>query len=535
MAESKTIFWSPRGGNNAADAWGSCHVFSSETTDEQTGVKHRDTIIVDLGQEERLYNYMGGQYDMMVPVVTDCVAVPGHDRPAEQDKAKAIFLTHGHSDHIFGIYAYTEMGAELPPVYGTPFTMTMLRKGFIERGVPEEKWPEMREIHAGETVRIGDLSVRSMQASHSIPGALSFKISNGTESVFHSGDTKGDETSFLEGGVDFDDYKKIVEEAPIDFMSFDALAVTKAGHATYESEVADAYKTIFEENEGKPVVAVLPAAHLERLASVIAAAQEKGRNVVLNGGSLMDSNLLGLEMAGVNLQEKFPKTTVVGALNEKAAELDPEKTVVITTGIYAEQSSPFVRFLKGDEKAFDLRSDAVIVAPLTDDKNEQLQVLIDGSERARNCKRVTAKDFPKMYGGGHAQKEDFDRINALLQPKMIAPIHLPTPLADKFNAYAAKQGLSVFDRQVRNGDTVTVTPSGCTLFAGEKQEWIGMKHEKGADGKQKLVETAVFQDEHFARSDKIERVRRNKVAYYENKAQSLPLPLRHRAKSAGRS
>lgn len=534
MADDNTISWSPRGGNNAADAWGSCHVFTSKTTDEQTGKKNRDTIIVDLGQEERTYNYMGGHYDTMVPVVTDCLAVPGHKAPAEEDKAKAIFLTHGHSDHIFGIYAYTEMGAELPPVYGTPFTMTMLRKGFIERGIPQDKWPEMKEIHAGETVKIGNTTVRSMQASHSIPGALSFKISNGTETVFHSGDTKGDETSFLEGGVDFDDYRKISADGAIDFMSFDALAVTKPGHATYESEVFDAYKTIFNKYADKPAVAVLPAAHLERLASVIAAAQECGKNVVLNGGPTMDTNLLGLQMAGVDLQKKFPRAAVVNALDDKAATLDPEKTVVITTGIYAEKDSPFIRFLKGDKEAFNFHSDSVIIAPLTDDKNEQMQALLDKSKYARKCELITANDYPKMYGGGHAQKDDFDRINAILKPKLIAPIHLPTPLADKFNEYAASQGIAVFDRQVKNGDVVNVTPSGCELVPGKRQEWIGLRHEQQADGTKKIAEAAVFQDEHFARADKIERARQNKTDYYAKRTKVVSLPLR-RIKSAGRS
>ena len=154
------LYWSPRGGNNAMDGWGSCHKFTSEQMDAETGKIEKDTIIVDLGQHERPAMFGGGQYDNIVPDLADCLEIPNGEPVEESDKAKAIFLTHGHSDHISGVFAYAMAGVKLPPVYGSEFTLNMVKKGFVERGIPADKQPELREIKAGQTVEIGNIKDR---------------------------------------------------------------------------------------------------------------------------------------------------------------------------------------------------------------------------------------------------------------------------------------------------------------------------------------------------------------------------------------
>lgn len=469
------LYWSPRGGNNVQDGWGSCHKFSSEQTNPETGKVEKDTVIVDLGRHEHPVAFGGGQYDRVVPDLADCLEIPNGEPVDESDKAKAIFLTHGHSDHISGVFAYAMAGVKLPPVYGSEFTLNMVKKGFVERGIPADKQPELRKIEAGQTVEIGNLKIRSMRASHSIPGALSFKISNASTSIFHTGDTKGDESSYLQGGVNFADYASIAAEGKIDLMTFDGTTAARDGHATYESEVFDCYDKLISENRGRQLIVPLAAAHCERLATVVAAAEKNGRNVVLNGGESMDTNLLGLQMSGIDLAKKFPNIAVVGAKNPKADALNAKDTVTITTGIYMEKDSPFVQYLQGKNNGFKLDRDAVIIAPLTTDKNEKMAFLLATSERAKGHEVITAASYPKMYGSGHAQADDFRRIAGILKPRMVAPIHTRTPGADDFNKLAAKEGYGTFPRQIKNGEAVKVTNKGCELIPNDRQQWFGVK------------------------------------------------------------
>ncbi len=470
----KGLFWTPRGGNNAKDIWASCHTFSSVTENKQTGHLEKTTLIVDLGQHEKPKDFLAGQFDKVVPALGDCLNVPGE--PLPENKAQAVFLTHGHSDHIAGIYEYIRMGTRLPKIYASQHTLNALKKGFFENGIEKEQWPEMQTIKAGDVIQVGDMSVEAFSASHSIPGCFSFKISNSEGSIFHSGDTKADETSYLGQGVKLSSYQKIGRNGGVDLMTFDATATHMAGHASYESEIFNAYRQIFKDYTGKQVIAALPAAHMERLASVICAAQAAGRDVIINGGASMESNLLALKTSGYDLREKCPDIRIVSGSGKEVNTIDPEKSVTITTGIYQEEQSPFVRHLLGENPDFIMRNDAVVIAPTSNDKNEKLPLLLQ-EKVLKGVKIITGSSKYRIYGSGHAQADDFKEIARYIAPRTVAPIHCSAQKADTFNELASRNGYKTLPVYPHNGVTVSVDrKNGCRVVNRKEPQWIGLIH-----------------------------------------------------------
>lgn len=140
-----------------------------------------------------------------------------------------------------------------------------------------------------------------------------------------------------------------------------------------------------------------------------------------------------------------------------------------------EKDSPFVQYLQGKNNGFKMDRDAVIIAPLTTDKNEKMAFLLATSKRAQGRTVITAATRPKMYGSGHAQADDFRRIAGILKPRMVAPIHTRTPGANDFNKLADREGYGTFPRQVKNGEIVKVTDKGCELVPQDRQQWFGVK------------------------------------------------------------
>lgn len=472
--QQKGLFWTPRGGNNAQDIWASCHTFSSVTENKQTKRLEKTTVIVDLGQHEFPKDFLNGSFDKVVPALDDCLKVPGEKQP--ENEAQAIFLTHGHSDHIAGIYEYVKMGVHLPAIYASQHTLNALKKGFFENGINSEQWPEMQEIRAGDVIQVGDMSVEAFSASHSIPGCFSFKISNEEGSIFHSGDTKADETSYLGKGVNLSSYKKIGRNGGVDLMTFDATATHMNGHASYESEIFNSYQQIFKDNSGKQVIAALPAAHMERLASVVCAAQAAGRDVIIHGGASMESNLLALSVSGYDLQAKCPDIRIVSGSSKEAETIDPKKSVTITTGIYRESQSPFIQHLLGKNADFIMQKDAVVVAPTSNDKNEKLQFLLQSKELA-NLKVITSSSKYKIYGSGHAQADDFKKIARYIAPRTVAPVHCSAQKADTFNELASRNGYKTLPVYPHNGVTVSVDrKNGCRVVNRKEPQWIGLIH-----------------------------------------------------------
>lgn len=474
----KGLYWTPRGGNNARDIWASCHLFTSVTENKRTGDTETTTVIVDMGQHEAPWLFANGEYDKVVPALDDCLAVKGLSKP--ENPASAVFLTHCHSDHTTGIFEYLQMGTEIPPVYGSRYTLNALQKGLIDLKIPSEKWPEMKCVKTGDSIRIGNLTVDVFPASHSVPGCFSFRLSNGEASIFHSGDTKADETSFLGRGVDVSSYKRIGRNGGVDLMTFDSTAVHLKGHATSEAEIFETYREIFEQNAGRQIIAPLSAAHMERLASVVCAAAAAGKNVVINGGASMEKNVLALKTAGYDLHAKCPNIQIVGA--KGAAKLDPETCVTVTTGNYAEPNSPFVRCLRGEKNGFVLRPDAVVIAPTSGDKNEKLLSVLEKSG-LDGLKLITGIEKPRVYGSGHAQADDFVKIANSVRPRMVAPIHCFKERADVLNALATKNGFMTLPEYPHNGTTVVVSGrTGARIESVKSPEWFGIRHETDSKG-----------------------------------------------------
>lgn len=535
IKEKDGLYWTPHGGNNVSDIWASCHTFSSVTTNDRDE-QEKTTVIVDLGQNEVPSKFAQGEFDKVIPALNDCLSIP-HAKPvSEKNQAKALFLTHSHSDHIEGVFEYLRMGVKLPPVYASQYTLNALTTGFIDRRIDSSKWPEMREIKSGETVEIGNMKIDVFPASHSIPGAFSFKISNDGTSIFHSGDTKADESSFVGSAVDMASYEKIGKEGGVDLMTFDATATHLPGHATYESEVFKAYSELFEEHDGKQIIAALPPAHMERLATVVSAAQAAGKDVIIDGGPSLERNILALQSAGYTFREICPEIKVMNAGSPEAQNSDPEKCVTITTGVYLEQHSPFVRKIRGEESSFVLKENAVVIIPTSGDRHERLHKELAEAKTVSCLTVVTSNEKPKIYGSGHAQGGDFKKLAALICPKKVVPVHCSKKMAENLNALAHRKGYSTFKRPVYNGETIHVSAkSGCEIVHSKEPSWYGVKHTRDTDGAPRTVFSRVpdygySRPNAHARYKYIEKRRAEAgerlAAYHNNRAKHQLLTIR---------
>src|SRR3990167_118066 len=108
----------------------------------------------------------------------------------DPSKLSAILITHGHEDHIGGVpYLLKQCPA---PIYGTPFTLALLKKRFLDMDMP---LPQMHEISPPAQFEIGDLKIEYLPVSHSIPDACSIVLHGKEGIVIHTGDFKVDRHS----------------------------------------------------------------------------------------------------------------------------------------------------------------------------------------------------------------------------------------------------------------------------------------------------------------------------------------------------
>ena len=138
-----------------------------------------DIILVDAGLMFPEDDMLG--IDLVIPDITYLVE--------NKDKVKAIFLTHGHEDHIGALpYVMKQIGA---PVYGTALTLGILQGRLKENGVSSEA---CKIIKPGDKIHAGNFKVEFIRVNHSIPDAVALAIHTPIGIIIHTGDFKFDQT-----------------------------------------------------------------------------------------------------------------------------------------------------------------------------------------------------------------------------------------------------------------------------------------------------------------------------------------------------
>jgi ribonuclease J len=327
-----------------------------------------------------------------------------------QNELRGIILTHGHEDHVGALpYLLREFNV---PVYGTRLTLGLVRPKLAEFGI---KKGDLREVKAGEKMKLGGFGLEFINVNHSIPDAVAIALRTRAGTIVFSGDYKIDLTPIEGAPMDLARYASLGEEGVLAYFG-DSTNSERPGFVPSERVVGETFNDIFEKAEGRIIVASF-ASHIHRVSQVVEAAKNHGRLVGVTGRSMIRNVQIARELGYLDLPQSM-------YVDQRDVNKVPDSDIVIlTTGSQGEPLAALSRVAAGQHRTIEIGAgDVVVISAHPIPGNERGVSRIINSLMKRGAE-VFYSPLRAVHVSGHAAQEEQKLVLSLLKPKFLVPVH----------------------------------------------------------------------------------------------------------------
>lgn len=332
----------------------------------------------------------------------------------------ALLLTHGHEDHIGGVpwlvMALQAMGeTRRLPIYGTPFTMALVRRKLEEHGLLGAV--AMHTVKVGATYSVGALRVETVPVNHSIPDAVALVIETPVGRVLHTGDWRIDQTPVRERRIDLARFAALGAEGIL-VMLGDSTNAGTPGHTPSEAVVAEQLIDVLDLAPGR-VIVTLFSSNVWRLQSVIDAAHETNRRVILAGRSMRNNFAAAIELGHVRL----PSPDIVVEMSALDS-MSPGEVVIVAAGSQGEPQSTLTRMAQGEHNVLDVHPDDTIVYSVRHIPGNEKRIsdVVDAIYH-KGASVLEPSQRKPLHTSGHAYAEEMKTLLNLVRPRYLVPVH----------------------------------------------------------------------------------------------------------------
>ncbi len=416
-----------------------------------------DIIVIDCGGKFPDESLLG--IDLIIPDITYL--------EENQEKIRALIVTHGHEDHIGGIpYFLKKLNV---PIFATRFTLGLIDLKLDEHRLKGET--KLITIDSDSILEFGQFKVSFFKVSHSIPDCLGILFHTPEGNVVHTGDFKFDLTPANNQYTDIHKMAAIGGQGVLLLIS-ESTNAERPGLTPSERMVGNHMVEAFMKVNGKVIISTF-ASNVNRIQQVVDAAIKTERKLALLGRTMVNVVQVAMERGYLHVPE--------GMLIEanEIEGLAPEKVVILCTGSQGEPMAALSRLSTGNYRdAAIYPGDTVILASSPIPGNEK-----DVSRIIDNLFQLGAKviygsgSSTGMHVSGHGYQEDLKLMLTLMKPTYFLPIHGEYRMLHHHRLLAESVGVEEGNTFIiKNGDVVDIEnkaarqtrriPSGDTYIDG---------------------------------------------------------------------
>ena len=406
-----------------------------------------DIIVIDCGMMFPEAELLG--VDIVTPDLTYLVE--------NREHVRALFLTHGHEDHIGAVpYFLAEFDV---PVYGTPFTLALVERRLEEHELPQE--PQLTAIKAKQIVEAGPFRVEFIHVTHSVVDCVALAITTPLGVVIHTGDFKVDPTPLDNEPFDLHTFAEYGKRGVLLLLS-DSTNVDRPGYTASERAVRPRMEDIFNRADRRVIVSCFSSS-IHRMQMLLDVSAEFGRKVSLIGRSMNSATEIAHSLGLLTIPDGLlirPQDTM---------QTTPSKLTVLISGTQGEPMSALSRVAVANHKHLTAeRGDTVVLSSRIIPGNEKaIFRMIDHMSR-RGADVLYGAMNPPIHVSGHGSVEELTLILNLVRPKYFVPVH------GEYRQMAQHQRLAEHLRHSGLKDSF-VLETGTTLEIDERGAKIGPK------------------------------------------------------------
>ena len=395
-------------------------------------VMHKNSIIiVDAGVSFPESELMGVDY-----VLPDFTFLKENE-----DKIKALLITHGHEDHIGGI-PFLLQSVNIPAIYAPNHAKELIAVKLQDRNI---RYDNLFVYTDKTRLKFNEIEIEFFRLTHSIPDSHGISVKTPDGRVILTGDYKFDLTPI---GPMADLYKiaKLGEEG-VDVLTGDSTNALNEGFSNSESVVDETLNEMFEKCKTNRIIIATFASNIYRVKHIFETCYKHNRKICIFGRS-MENN--------INI-----------SLNGK-----PNEVAILCTGSQGEPLAALSRIANGTHKQIKLRPDDIVIFSSSAIPGNALSISKTINKLyLKGVKVYTNNVLQDLHTSGHANEEEIKLMIQLLKPKYLIPVHGEYRMLKKQANIGINCGIPKENTFIaKNGDILilknhVLTKGDCTLGA----------------------------------------------------------------------
>ncbi len=372
-----------------------------------------------------------------------------------ESKIKALFITHGHEDHIGGI-PYLLQTINIPAIYAPNQAVGLIRKKLEDRDM---HYKNLYVYTEKSKIRFKSMSVEFFRTTHSIPDSHGIAITTPNGTIVTTGDFKFDLTPI--GPMSNLQKMAAIGSKGVTLLLSDSTNALNSGFSISESQVDEALSEIFLEHQGRIIIATF-ASNIYRLKHIVDTCKRNNRKIAIFGRS-MENNI------EISLNEGYIKHKEIFITPEEANHLPPNKVCLLCTGSQGEPLAALSRIANGSHRQIKLQHDDLVIFSSSAIPGNALSISkIINKLYLQGVKVCTNTSLADVHTSGHGSQEELKLMVRLLKPKYFMPVHGEYRMLKKHadlaiecgvpkeNTFVLKNGevLSMYKEKIKKEGTV---------------------------------------------------------------------------------